>query len=182
MDEPSEIIAGDSVSWSRTLSAYPADAGWAVNYRAAPMNGAGAVLSIDAAGSGTLWSVNLAAASTALFAAGDYFFSGTASLGADRYTFLTTALRIRPDPTSAVVATHASRTLALIEAAIENRLPRALVETSIDGQLIARTPLPQLLTLRDRYRAMVLAEQTAARSALGLKTRRTIGIRFSRPS
>lgn len=68
--------------------------------------------------------------------------------------------------------THASRTLALIEAAIEGRIPAGLSMTIINGQNITRIPLEQLCQLRNEYRAEVRAELDAARIASGLPSRR----------
>jgi hypothetical protein len=74
--------------------------------------------------------------------------------------------------------THAARTLALLEAAIEGRIPAGLSMTIINGQNITRIPLEQLCKLRDQYRAEVRAEQDAARTASGLPSRRNIYTKF----
>ncbi len=75
---------------------------------------------------------------------------------------------------------HAVTTLALIEAAIEGRIPRGLEQTSIDGQLITRITIPQLMALRLQYKAEVAAEVDAARIASGLPSRKTMLARFPR--
>lgn len=67
--------------------------------------------------------------------------------------------------------------LALIEAALEGRVPRGLESTTIDGQQITRIPIVQLHSLRQKYRAERLNE-----TALTTGRSRTIGIRFVRPS
>ena len=77
--------------------------------------------------------------------------------------------------------THAERMLALIEAALEGRIPRGLESTNIDGQQIDRIPIVQLETLRQKYRAERKGEIAAANAAAGIRPRRTIGIRFVRP-
>lgn len=77
--------------------------------------------------------------------------------------------------------THAARTLALIEAAIEGRVPAGLSMTIINGQNITRIPLEQLCKLRNEYRAEVRAEVDAARIASGLPSRRNSFTSFRCP-
>lgn len=54
--------------------------------------------------------------------------------------------------------THASRTLALLEAAIEGRLPGGTASYSIGGRNIAKIPLAELHSLRLKYKQEVAAE------------------------
>jgi hypothetical protein len=76
--------------------------------------------------------------------------------------------------------THAVRMLALIEAALEGRIPQGLELTIINGQNITRIPVSQLSVLRDKYLFEVQAEREAARIAAGLPSRRTTYARFTR--
>jgi hypothetical protein len=77
--------------------------------------------------------------------------------------------------------THAQRMLALIETALEGRIPRGLENTIIDGQQLDRIPLTQLHALRQKYRAERANEIAAVNAAAGTPVRRTIGIRFVNP-
>ena len=76
--------------------------------------------------------------------------------------------------------THASRMLALVEAALEGRIPQGLELTIINGQNITRIPVSQLSALRDKYLFEVQAEREAARIQAGLLSRRNIYARFTR--
>ena len=75
--------------------------------------------------------------------------------------------------------THAERMLALIEAALEGRIPRGLESTNIDGQQIDRIPIAQLHALRVKYRTERASEIAAANAAAGIRPRRTLSIRFN---
>ena len=79
------------------------------------------------------------------------------------------------------MASHAVTTLALLEAAIEGRIPAGLSMTIINGQNITRIPLEQLCRLREQYRAEVRSEEDQARIAAGLPSQRNSFIRFGCP-
>jgi hypothetical protein len=74
--------------------------------------------------------------------------------------------------------THASRMLALIESAMEGRIPAGLEMTIINGQNITRMSLNTLSMLRDKYRAEVMAERNAARISSGYPSRKNVFARF----
>jgi hypothetical protein len=74
--------------------------------------------------------------------------------------------------------THASRMLALIESALEGRIPAGLEMTIINGQNITRITVTQLSALRDKYLAEVMAERNAARIESGLTSRKNSFVRF----
>lgn len=61
--EPTSIRAGDSLTWDRSLPAYPASAGWSLKYRL--LFPAGTAVDITTTGVADLYSVALTAASTA---------------------------------------------------------------------------------------------------------------------
>jgi hypothetical protein len=179
VDEPQSITAGDTLSWSRVESNYPPSAGWTLNYALQGLNGQASSSQINfaAGGSGNTFSVNVAAATSGQWPAGAYTWTAfVTNAGSGRHTIGRGSISILPDPQKAVPQTHARRALALIECAIEGRIPRGLENHTIDGQTITKIPLAQLVSLRDKYRAQVLLEPTPGR-----KPRRTIGIRFVRP-
>ena len=57
---------------------------------------------------------------------------------------------------------HAERVLAAIEAVLERRASTDQMNYSIEGLSLARTPITDLLTLRDRYKAEVTRQKQAA--------------------
>jgi hypothetical protein len=63
-------------------------------------------------------------------------------------------------------STHAQRTLAAIEAVLEKRATRDQEKYSINNRELSRTPISDLLLLRDRYKTQVRMELKAKRGDL----------------
>ncbi len=175
--EPSIITAGDSVSWTKLLSDYPADDGWVLNYSA---QGASQINFSSDTTTGTTYAINLIPADTDDFLPGAYTLIGYVSNTGtnERITISRTSLSIAADPASQPPSTHAEYTLYLIELAIEGRIPAGLEQTTIDGNSILRIPLSQLMDLRLKYQAEVRAERDRARAQSGQGSRRTMLARF----
>ena len=89
--------------------------------------------------------------------------SGPAALGADT-----------ADPRS-----HAKITLEAVEAVIEGRATKDQENYSIAGRSLSRTPVADLLSLRDYYRTEFLREQRVERRNNGIGTGARILARFS---
>jgi len=73
---------------------------------------------------------------------------------------------------------HARKTLANIEAYLEN--PNNLTSSmyEIAGRRLERFSIPELLKLRDRYKYEVAREEIAERVARGLPDKRRVMVRF----
>lgn len=67
--EPKAFRAGETVAWTRDLPQYSADDGWVLKYRFFWPSGASAV-TVSAVGDGTVHSLSLSAAETALMQPG----------------------------------------------------------------------------------------------------------------
>ncbi len=190
--EPSSFVAGDTVSWTTSSSSFPAGSGYTLNYAligpssnptATPTllaNGTNGV-TITADGSTLKYTVTIPAATTAAFAAGSYTLSRWFVLAGARYTetdsfgaplggTASRPLYVNADPTQAIAATHASRTLVAIEAAIESIGANKFASVSVDGVSYTRASMAELYAQRSRYRAEVLREQEIARGGRGLST------------
>jgi hypothetical protein len=177
--EPAHITAGETITWSRALSEYPAPE-WTLKY-ALQASGKDLITIVSAA-SGEAHLVTVAPAKSLGYAPGSYIATAYVEhAGGARFVVERRQITISPTPLSETDSTHASRALALIEAALEGRIPHGLENSDIDGQSLSRIPIADLHRLRDKYRVEVQAEQFAARAAAGIRTRRTIGIRFVRP-
>lgn len=164
---PSEIRAGDTARWRRSLSDYPASDGWALSYT---LVGPTAVYSATAAADGDAHLLTVPAATTVAWEPGLYSLQEAATKGADRFTVGVTALRILADLASTAAGgadtrTHARKVLDSIEAWLESKAPVA-GEVQIGDRRIRNYPLEELLALRDRYLAEVKREE-AAQSGLG---------------
>ena len=179
--EPSQITAGDSLAWSASFSDYLPGDGWTLSYG---LTGA-STQRIDATTGpdGLSFAVALPTTATAAWTPGCYLLTAFVNRGngTERVTLYSRALEVLPNPTAAAPTTHAQRCLALIEAAMEGRIPRGLEETTIDGQMISRIPMKELFDLHEKYEAKVKDETALARAAAGVQRRNQIYVRFRRP-
>ena len=161
---PAELTAGDSASWLRTIPDYPASAGWALAYT---LVSASAVFTIAATADGDSFAVSVGASASAAWAAGSYRVQETVTRDDERHTVATTTLRVLPDLAAASsgvdTRTHAQKVLDSLNAWLESKAPVAGA-MELNGRKISWYPLPDLLKLRDRYRAEVAAEQRAGTS------------------
>src|SRR4030095_419425 len=134
--EPSRIVAGDSVAWTKTITSYAGT----LTYSLQLFGSIELPITFAASGGGPNYFVTLDDSITATWKPGRYIWTSYISDGVDRHTVGGGELVVLSNPALAFGATHATRTLAIIEAAIEGRLPRGLETYSIDGQSIAKIP------------------------------------------
>jgi len=116
---------------------------------------------------GTLHAFSVAAVDTASWAAGAYWYSLRATDGTEVHEIETGTLSVAPD-LAAVSAehdgrTHAERVLEAIEAVIEGRASKDQDSYRINNRELRRTPVSQLLKLRDVYRQEVRRARAAKR-------------------
>lgn len=97
--EPAELRAGDSISWERDLPDHLPSDGWVLRYRV--LWQAPPAKSFDASASGTVHRVDLSAAATASYPAGQATLVGWVEKDGTRITLLQTPLLVLPDLTSA---------------------------------------------------------------------------------
>jgi hypothetical protein len=177
--EPSALRAGDTWKWTKTLADYPASA-WTLTYRF--KNAAGG-FEIVAAASGDDYAVTVAAATTAGYSAGVYSWQAQVSAGAEKYTVDTGTLAVDPNLFTGTASaaydarSHARKTLAAIEAWLESR-NAGVAEYEIAGRRMKYIPLPDLLKLRQHYKAEVAAEDAAEAIRNGTGTGRRIQFRL----
>lgn len=165
-NEPSELRAGDTWKWTRTLGDYPASTPWTLKYRF--KNAAGG-FEITASASGDGYSVTVTAAASAAYAAGSYDWIGWVenSDASEKYTIDTGTLLVLPNLRSGTataaqdVRSHAQTVLDAVEAVIENRATLDQEAYEIAGRSLKRTPLAELFKFRRLYRAEVRAEKQA---------------------
>ena len=176
--EPASIAAGDTLRFDRSLPSYPASAGWQLSYTL--IDAAGKV-TFSASAAGDVHAVTVAAATTATWQAGDYAWRARVSKAGEVYTVGEGRITIRPAfaGNNHDARSHARRTLEAIEAMIEGRASSAAMEYEIAGRRLRYIPIPELLQLRDKYRADVLREDAAAATAAGLPDRRRVFVRFA---
>jgi len=147
---PAAVRAGDSASWLLTLADYPASSGWSVQY---DLLNAGGKISFTSTAEGDLHRITRTPAQTATWVSGTYQWQARVSNGTDAYTVAVGSIEILPDLAVAVgldTRTHAQKTLAALEAWIENHDP-GVAEYEIAGRRMKYIALADLIKLRSQY-------------------------------
>ncbi len=184
--EPQTLIAGDRVMWKRSdLGADYPPASYALKYSARKEAAeATPEIEITAVADGSDFIVEVPAATSAAWTAGRYRWQAYITRNSDgqRITVGIGAFEVKLNSELATgdARTHARRVLDAIEAVIEKRATQDQSNYSIQGRSLSRTPIADLLVLRDRYRAEAASELAAEQIAAGLGNPRNFGVRFNR--
>lgn len=179
------IIVGDTLDFTTAVAGYPASDGWTLKYRVIPrVSGTPFTLTAATASDGTSYRVTQSPAQTLVFVAGDYtWYAWVEKVGA-RVTIDDGLVTVKGDPSALATfdgRTHARKMLDQIEAALEGFATSSTVKSyTIGTRQMTKADVPEILTLRDRYRAEVANEIAREKIADGLGNPRNIGIRFKR--
>jgi hypothetical protein len=157
--EPTKLVIGDFWTWTKVLSTYPPVDGWVLSYSIRGVSTLADVNVVVASNVTTgVYTVTVTPAVTAALAAGAYKWQSYATLAGNRYTVDTGVFTVVPNLsalTGAQGQTHAEKTLALIEAAIEGRVPADFEHYTIAGRQIQKIPILTLVKLRAIYQSKV---------------------------
>jgi len=155
--EPSRLTAGDTWLWTKTLALYPATEGWTLTYS---LSGPSA-LRFDAAAAGSGYAVTVAATGTKI-PEGTYRWVSYVTLAGTRHRVESGILVVEPNPATIpdghATESFAVRTLRIVEAALESRLPQGLEEYQIAGKAVKHMSLMELMAVRAKLRHEVAAE------------------------
>lgn len=172
---PDRITAGASLSIAVTLTAYPAP-DWALSLVMRGPTG----IDLIAVPSGAQHRFTAEATTTAGWLPGRYWWQLRATRDGEVVQVDEGDLEVAPD-----LATisgeydgrgHVERVLRAIEAVIEGRASIDQASYQINNRSLSRTPIPDLLLLRDKYRAELRRERQAARGRALLG--RQVKVRF----
>lgn len=176
---PAFIVAGDSVTWSRSLADYPAGT-WVLKYRL--INAAGKV-DITAGASGTDHLVDVSPTTSAAYVAGDYTYTEWVEKTGARVTTGGGTITIKPN--IAALNTLDARTDA---AKIVDQLTAAytsytasnglVAEYEIAGRRMKYRSAAEILEQLNFWEARVVAEKRAERIAAGLGGGGKVLVRF----
>ena len=178
MTEPTQVVAGDTLTWTESLADYPAGT-WTLNYRLVKE---GKTISAQATASGTDHVVTIAASTTAGWTPGTYVWSKFVTSGALRYTIGTGSIDVKPNPAG---ATYDPRTVAKVmldnvEAYLIDPNNIAAASYSIGGRSLSRWSRAELLVERDKLKLEVQQEVAKERMAAGFANPRRLKVRFDR--
>lgn len=178
-NEPQEIIVGNTIKWDRDdLTDYPASDSWVLSY---VLINATHKITITAAANGDGHRVEVSAATSAAYNAGTYQWKAFVSKSGERYDVDQGTMEVLPN--FAVASTydsrsHAKKVLDAINAVIENRATVDQESYSIMGRSLKRTPMADLLLLKDKYQALYNKEQNAENVRNGAAGKNRIAVQF----
>jgi len=192
MSFPWVHVAGDTLDFEVSVPDYPATDGWTLKYYLTPRFAAPVQATIEITASGNAdgtYQVQAGPATTSGWAVGAYGWSRLVEKAGARQTLTGSAdqgeVQVRQNPATAAQGfdsrSHARRTLEAIEAVIEGRATRDQEEYTIGTRSLKRTPVAELLVLRDRYRREAASEDAAAQMSGGASNPRLVGVRFNNP-
>lgn len=183
--EPSNFIAGDTLTWSRSFDKYPASAGWTLAYVLNSQTVRIVVSPDDITSSGNAFAVTIPSSETRGWAPGNYQWLAVAQLPAagptpaQRFTVALGRVVIAIDLLDATAPqdTRSKNEMALdnINAMLAGRGNDGIEEYTINGRMLRRYSLTELLLLRSTYVSLVRQER-ADRGEYQLPT--TVAVRF----
>jgi hypothetical protein len=161
---PSTITAGTTVKVLRSHSEYPASAGWTLRFWLAGPS----VIDKGVAGvaSGASFLVTLTPAISAKLTAGTYRWREIVTLSGESFVAASGVLVVEANIAAAGAGdlqTWEERTLAVVEAALEDRLTDDMQAYSIGGRAVTKIPVLELMGLRTSLRSAVEAQRAPAR-------------------
>lgn len=166
---PAQITVGESVSWKYGNGTYPASAGWAVTYTL--INATARIQMVSVADSDDHL-IEVAAAVSALYTAGNYDWQMHVANGTERYLLGEGVIEVLADFAAAGLSggydsrSHVKKVLDALEAAIEGRASKVQMSQSVGGLAIQYMSLAEMITLRDKYRAKYQQELVAGGKAV----------------
>ena len=178
--EPSRVTAGDTVTWLKSLSDYPATAGWVLTYT---LINSATKITITATASGADHLVSVSAATSAAYTAATYTWHAAVALGSERYTVGTGSIVIAPNLAAASTydtRSTAKRALEAVNLALESYGAKAYLQSyEIAGRKQAFSSPGDFMAFRSRLMAEVAREDNAARLAAGLSAKNQLFVRFN---
>lgn len=161
--EPQEIIAGDTLQWTRSLTDYPPADSWVLSY--ALVNERTRIdLTASDNGDGTHL-VSVAASVTADYLPGSYQWQAFATKAAERFTVGHGALRVVANYAageSVDTRTHARRMLDALEVRLQMRAPDDILSYSEEATTVTRMAPEQALEQYKFWRRRVREEDAIA--------------------
>lgn len=179
--EPAAVTAGDSISWLRSLPAYPATSGWTLKYR---LLNASAKIDIVATASGADHLVQIATAASAAYQAGTYDWTAWVEAGSERLTVDHGRITIKPDFASLNTydgRSNARKTLDALEAAYQQYIQAGsahVAEYEIAGRRMRYRSAAEMREEIEFWRNQVNIEERRAAIAAGKPPRNKLRVRF----
>lgn len=150
--EPASIHAGDTISWTISLPDYPASSGWTLKYKAVCAAGYFAIVS---SASGDDHAISVAKATSAAYTPGTYTLAKYVESATELITLAELTLLVKPGLSTKTAAfdsrSHVKKVLDAVEAVLEARASLDQQELTINGIVLKRMNVADLLKFRSLY-------------------------------
>lgn len=183
--EPDLLVVGDRWTWRRPdLAATYDPSDYALTYEYHEDSGGGGShkFSITATETTDDYIIEIASATTANYATGDFHWYAFITRSSDSERIAVddgyAKIELNFANTNADHRSHAKKVLDAIEAVLENRASQDQMSYSIAGRSLARMSIDDLMTFRNRYRAEYNEELKRWRIKNKQDTGNTIKVRF----
>jgi len=175
--EPSDIRAGDTIKWKKTLADYPASE-YTLSYRL--ISGANTI-DVTATADGDTHSIEIAASTSDDYVAGEYEWFAFVTKGSERYTVERGTLTVLANPATATdCRTDAKKILDDLTAAYKTYIASRghIASYSIAGRAMTFRSAEEILKQITFWETKVRAEQAADKISQGLGSGRKVLTRF----
>lgn len=185
--EPTAFFAGDTVKWDKSFSDYPASGGWTLTYY---LRGTNTYTVNQITTTGDTFNVNIPAATTATYAAGDYWLFGFVTKGTERFQIYSGQVEVKPNQATLSSTydgrTHVQIVLDALEAAIEGVATREELSYTVNSggiqrmiQFLSRAEMIQMHAYYSNLRRQEVAAENIAK---GKGSGNRILTRFTEPT
>jgi hypothetical protein len=182
-DVPAALVAGDSVSWKKSFSDYPAPT-WVISYALVK---ADKQLTITGTADGTAHLVEVAATVTAAYPAGLYAFQEyvTKAATSERYKTGEGEINILPDYAQASAKSLETRSFAkqvvdTLEPIILGKVAKDTINYAIAGRSLTSMSISDINQTYLLYLGIYKNEQRREKRKRGKRTGQRVKIRFCR--
>jgi len=172
--EPSEIVAGDTLKFKKSLSDYPATA-WILTYY---LLKSGTQITFSGTADGTDHLINVTNITTAAWVAGIYKYESYISKTGERYKISSGTIEVKPNLATQTsgydTRSHVKKVLDAIESLLEGKASRDAINITINGQSISKLTPQEVREWRNEYRSQYQAELEKENIKNGKPSRRRI--------
>jgi len=165
--EPSVLVAGDFWTWEKDIPDYPAST-YDLSYVFYNEKTPATRFTIDATADGDTFLIEESDTNT--HSAGDYAWqSFLTNTDSERVMYARGRVEVKPDPLTSTTdqRTHSRICLESIEAVLEGRAGNDVLSYSIGSRQLGKTPIKDLLSMRDYYASKVKSEEAEEKAERG---------------
>lgn len=183
--EPITATAGDTITWEKSFSNYPASDGWMLSYAFVNEDGQFLVDGSKVVADDDDFVVTIPSTDSKDYSPGDYQWQAYVTKSGERFQVGSGTSTVKPDFATQTTGYDArsivKKTLDALEATLLKKASKDQMSMTVpNGRSIDRLSPTELLSWYDKLKAQYAAEVQAEKSARGIGGSKKILPRFSR--